>query len=127
MAAKQVVNARFDIYKGLPFYQKLFYRSQNDGAIDTTDWIGLLQLKADVNSEAVLYTWSTSPEAGEGEIVLGDGFIELKGPTDEETDAFEWEQAVGHLVIGPTQDKVAPIAFFAFDVKPSTTGVPPLP
>ncbi len=124
--AKQTVDARFTIFKGLPFYRKLMYKAPSGAPIEISGWIGLLTLKADVeDDETGLYTFSTSPGEGEGLISLSKGVIELTGTTD--LDTVEWDQAVGHLVIGPTQDKVAPIALFAFDVQPSTTGVPPNP
>lgn len=120
---KQKVDARFTIYRGLPFYLKLLYKAPSGAPVEVSDWIAMITLKDNVDSEDALYTFSTTPEVGQGQITLSKGQIVLEGT--EELDDPDWEQAVGHLVLGPTQDTVAPIAFFAFDVKRSTTGVPP--
>lgn len=125
--AKESVAAWLTIYRGLPFYRKLRYETPNGGKVDVTNWIGLLELRASLDSDAVLYTFSTSPEEGQGQMNPDKGFIELVGPSAAESAAMDWEEAVGHLVLGPTQDKVSPLVFLGFRIQTCTTGVPPTP
>lgn len=119
-APREKISASFTIYKGLPFKATMKYQSPRGAAIDIGTWIGKLVVKADVDSpEEPLAEFKTSNDS----MTLGLGVIEFTMDAVA-TALLEWEEGVGHLVIGPDQNDVKPIAFFGFKVQPCTTDVP---
>lgn len=118
---KQVIQATLTIYKGLPFAQLFLYQTAEGYAVDLTGKKARLQLRLSADSlDPALYDFSTD----NGKIQLGNGTIHIDGMTELETADFDWQQAVGHLVIEEVVDEPRPLAFFLFNVQSVTTGVP---
>lgn len=120
IAPKEVAQANFSIYRGLPFTQMFRYETATGTKVDLTGKKAELTLRATVDSLDILYTFSTA----NGKIVLGNGSILIQGLSEVESAAFDWNQAVGHLIIEEIVGRPAPIALFLFNVRNPTSGVP---
>lgn len=118
--ASQRPDATLTIYRGLPFRQKFLYQTVEGGSIDLIGKKARLELRSAADALTVLYEFSTA----NGKIVAAPGSLTIQGMTDLETAAFDWQQAVGHLVLEEVTGKPLPIAYLLFNVLNCTTGVP---
>ena len=114
------VAATLVIYRGLPFEQEFLYQDADGYPVDLTGMKGSLTLRRAIDDVEELYTFSTF----NGKMILANGSIRLIGMNDVETAEFPAEQAVGHLVVEEVVGNPLPLAFFLFNVRPVTTGVP---
>lgn len=117
---RQLVQATLPIYRNLPWSQLFLYVDPDGRNIDLTGKKAVLDLRASPEDGTILYTFSTA----NGKITMGMGTILVNGMTAAETAAFDWDRAVGHLVVEEISGDAQPFAYLLFPVLDSTSGVP---
>lgn len=116
----ETVKATLNIYRNLPWAQKLQYLDADGRPINLTGWEAKLVVSDKLVGGTALHTFSHL----DGSIVLGNGTIELKIPLAATINAFTWTTGIGHLVLQQPGELPKVVAFFAFTIQPSTTDEP---